>query len=375
MFVRGGQIEVPRAIYSAVNDEQEGKHYEQVDFQGKQTFIHQSRSNPDHLRTFRYIDEIPPSEIIDKFQDHPVITGEKEVWVDPYLVEQKYAQDRFIAHYKECILCQNEQECAVGDKRAGNWLPEPLLHIPGKTKKEIVEMTIDIPEHKCSMRPRFGRLIIKRFNAGELPTDQVERDLEELKEKEKFIPAVVVIDHADEMTDAEGDLQWQELGSLFKRIRGKVAGKHNLLAISATQCNAEGNKAKRPKMHNVFASWNKTHPVDIWYNFGQTEDEEKRGVAVIQMSKGRLEKKWNARILQSYLTGQFCLHSKLDDGDDGEEGAKDQVMELLNQYGETKTQKWIADHVGCSAAYVSAVKKEWKDAQEAQQVPEPGSEG
>ena len=155
-------------------------------------------------------------------------------------------------------------------------------------------------------------LIIRTFPSGSLTVGMLRVYLENLIEREKYYPDIVIVDYPDIMKieDKRGK-DYLNLDQLFIDLRG-VAGEYNIGMLVASQTNKEGTKANKSDGTHAAGSYGKIANADVNLSYSQKQREKELGLARLSISEARrIESGLTAIISQSYHLSQYCLDSIL----------------------------------------------------------------
>lgn len=158
-------------------------------------------------------------------------------------------------------------------------------------------------------RAKRKRLLIKEFPTGGLTIAMLKAWLDSLERFEKFVPSMLIIDYADLMAIKDAKNKRDELGEIYKQLRG-IGVERNIAIVTATQTNREGIGATNVDVGHLSEDISKSFTADTIITYNQTEQEYALGMARLFLAKHRDDeaKRW-ILIAQSYAIGQFCLDS------------------------------------------------------------------
>lgn len=248
---------------------------------------------------------------------------------------------------------------------------------PNQTYREldrIEDGKLVFKDTVCCGPQRTFQFRFERINRGELPNERFIEILNEFK-KEGFCPKVIIVDHAEVSRDMDSNkpdwLQVDAIGTDFS----KIAQKYDAVVYSPSQANRAAQDAKKVGNKHKSRGIGAIMDADVWYNF--TRDPSIPNRATVEMGKGRNTGKHNIETCQSYLTGQFCLHSReLQSVAQTKAANKKEMMfakfEEMQSSSESimvelalATKKALAVQFNCSKEYVRTTWIEWKEAREA----------
>ena len=158
-------------------------------------------------------------------------------------------------------------------------------------------------------RTKRKRLLIKEFPTGGLTIAMLKAWLDSLERFEKFVPSMLIIDYADLMAIKDAKNKRDELGEIYKQLRG-IGVERNIAIVTATQTNREGIGATNVDVGHLSEDISKSFTADTIITYNQTEQEYALGMARLFLAKHRDDeaKRW-ILIAQSYAIGQFCMDS------------------------------------------------------------------
>lgn len=193
--------------------------------------------------------------------------------------------------YKEHIICSN---LTCNNFEGAFW-----YHY-----RKLNSLTIDnfrIPGN------RENKIKISCHPSRILRVKDIEFYLDEWKERDNFVPEIIVIDYADLLRAETRDKLRLQQDEIWKDLRG-LSLKNNCCLITATQANAESYNKKRLNLSNFSESKNKYAHVTAFFGINQTEEEKIKGVQRISKLLLRNDL-FNIReemcILQSLSLGQI----------------------------------------------------------------------
>lgn len=120
-----------------------------------------------------------------------------------------------------------------------------------------------------------GKLKVKEYPTGSANAGHFKALLKELKQKQKFIPDVIIVDYINICSSvrfsASGSNSYSYIKAIAEELRG-IAVEFNVPVLSATQVNREGSSNQEPDMTNVSDSFGLAMTVD-WMIALVTNDE------------------------------------------------------------------------------------------------------
>lgn len=180
-------------------------------------------------------------------------------------------------------------------------------------------------------------LIIKRFPS--LTMDAFEAYLDGL-ENDGWIPDMVILDYWG-LVDTGVSMRDYRLGTgaAFKRFRA-IMIERNMAGVTPQQVTRKGIEASFSRMTHVGEDISLPQTADVVLNYSSTDEEHRRNLGRVYVSKGRDEKdRFGVVLNQHYETGQFVVESDYipgryfdmlpkddedeDDERDGEDGERD----------------------------------------------------
>jgi replicative DNA helicase len=157
---------------------------------------------------------------------------------------------------------------------------------------------------------RRARLIIKQFSATHLTIRDLSAYLDTLEATHNFIPDLIIVDPADNMTVDEKNYRIS-LGNVYKALKGLAQQRHAAV-VTTTWANREGSGAKWVTRKHVVEDWSKVGTCDTIITLSQTDAEYPLGLARLYVDKGRHDvEKMKVLISQAYPVGQFALDEAL----------------------------------------------------------------
>lgn len=153
------------------------------------------------------------------------------------------------------------------------------------------------------------RLVIKQFPSGELTTPELDRYIDALESSISFIPDLILVDYADEMT-VPPDNYRHGLNQIYRGLRG-IAVRRNLAIATASQASKAAEGVKLVTRKHIAEDFRKIAIADNIIIYSQTSAEEQLGFARLFIDKARDEGIRNRLVLlsQAYPIGQFALSS------------------------------------------------------------------
>ena len=152
----------------------------------------------------------------------------------------------------------------------------------------------------------LGNIYVKEFPTGSLTVPQLEAYLDNLAERERFVPDLLILDYPDLMKIDSNNLRGS-LDILYKELRG-VAVSRNIAIAAVSQSNRSGSGAKKVDAVNVAEAYNKLQNADTVITYSQTDAEKRLGLARLSVIAGRNDADGLTIIIsQNYGTGQFVL--------------------------------------------------------------------
>ena len=169
-----------------------------------------------------------------------------------------------------------------------------------------------IDEHLAAMQRDWGLrlsgLIVKGFPMRSLSIRGYENYLDQLENREEFIPDLVIIDSPYLMKVDQKDYRIA-LGRTTEELRG-IATKRNHALAGGAQSNRAGATASNVRGTHVGEDWSQIQTADMAITYSRTKAEEELGLARLFVEKARSDAdKFTVLITQSYALGQFCLSS------------------------------------------------------------------
>lgn len=153
------------------------------------------------------------------------------------------------------------------------------------------------------------KLVIKQFPSGELTTPELDRYLDALESSISFIPDLLLVDYADEMT-VPPDNYRHGLNQIYRGLRG-IAVRRNIAVATASQASKAAEGVKLVTRKHIAEDFRKIAIADNIIIYSQTPAEDQLGFARLFIDKARDEGVKNRLVLmsQAYPIGQFCLSS------------------------------------------------------------------
>lgn len=156
-------------------------------------------------------------------------------------------------------------------------------------------------------------IIIKQFPTRMLTIPQLIAYMDGLEAQRNFIPDVLILDYPDLMSLDTSKYRF-DLEDIYNRLRG-IAIDRNMMLASVTQSNREGADAKQTGEKHVGESYAKIQGADTFLAYSQTKAEHELQLARLYVVAGRNDfDKYSVLITQAYGIGQFCLESRMLDG-------------------------------------------------------------
>lgn len=160
----------------------------------------------------------------------------------------------------------------------------------------------------------YQNLMIKTFPSGSLTVGGLKIYLENLIEREKFVPDIVIVDYPDIMRiENKREKDYLNLDQLIVDLRG-IAGEYNVGMLAASQLNKEGKRAGKADGTHLSGSYGKVANADVVLTYSRKQREEELGLARLSISEARrIESGLTAIISQQYALSQYCIDSVLMD--------------------------------------------------------------
>jgi len=154
-----------------------------------------------------------------------------------------------------------------------------------------------------TQRPPF---VWRQFPTNTLTIDQLVHYLDALEGSTRFIPDLLVIDHASNMYVDPRQYRIS-LGQLYGRLRG-LAIERNIAVATATQLNRDAAKRLWATADSLAEADEIGRVADYVITYNQTQAEHELGLARLFVAKGRTDTdRFGFAIAQAYSIGQFCL--------------------------------------------------------------------
>lgn len=137
--------------------------------------------------------------------------------------------------------------------------------------------------------------------------------LDELEQRNRYVPDVVIIDYPDKMKLSSNSRDRRiELQAIYGELRG-LAVERNMCVVVVSQTNRSGEDTRIITHKHLAEDYaGKATIPDMILTFNQTEKEKARGIARLYVAKNRDEEgNWQICIAQAYKMGQFCTSSAL----------------------------------------------------------------
>jgi len=217
---------------------------------------------------------------------------------------QRYIQAEFAyTHHKaEAVTTQTFNRDAKGVFLS---LKEIKTTHDALAERDRDSLSIQLTNH-FRFFPR--RLLIKEFPTGSLTVGQLHAYLDMLKQKEDFVPDMILLDYPDLMQLDSAALR-VDTGVLFRALRG-LAVQRNLALVAPTQGNRASSTSRHVRIEDVAEDFSKIGTADTIITYSQTSEERRRGLARLNVTVRDTEAPSEIWITQSYATGQFCLDSQ-----------------------------------------------------------------
>ena len=183
-------------------------------------------------------------------------------------------------------------------------------------------LTLDAPDiekrvNKILPKLPINNLIIKSFPTGSLTIHQLENYIDTLIEYNNFMPDLILIDYPKCMKINNSRYLREELGEIYKQLKGMAESYNTAMAIVA-QFNREAKKGRNFKGDQIKwldesylqEDFSLINEVAWFLTLNQTPQEYDNKLARIYVTKGRHDVK-NLKVLlsQDYNCCQFVLDS------------------------------------------------------------------
>jgi hypothetical protein len=197
---------------------------------------------------------------------------------------------------------KNGEQLEVMEKTQGNW------HTIKKDVDTIYDIDKVIKERQRFCKVSGGDLQIVAFNRGRINYHDIDRILDELEETKGFFTDVVVVDYLGIMKETvEGQNKKERISENCIGLK-EMAGKRNLVMVSAMQGNRQAMKAK------VFHSYLVADDIDTIFNSDlvlalcQTDAEERHNKYRIYVANYRHGKQHGSvGVIRDLTRGQIAL--------------------------------------------------------------------
>ncbi len=165
-----------------------------------------------------------------------------------------------------------------------------------------------IREMAEGLRPKFNHLYLQEFASGALTVPHLERWLDQIEDREGFIPDMLMVDYPKLMKLDMRDPR-MSMGQVFVDLR-RIAGERNIAVVAVDQGNREGQKAKVLRGTHAAEDVSVNRTADVLVTLSQTEAEKRLGLARLFVEGSRNDRDgFTVLISQAYTIGQFALES------------------------------------------------------------------
>jgi len=155
---------------------------------------------------------------------------------------------------------------------------------------------------------RIKNIIVKGFPSGKLTIKGLNAYLDNLEQREGFIPDLIILDYADIM-EVPSDNKRDALGKLYVDLRG-LGQERNAAVVTFSQGNRQGVGRKEMTESNIAEDFSKMATADIVVIYNQTKMEKMLGLArvTVQLARGDQDS-FTVLVSQNYTQSQFVVDS------------------------------------------------------------------
>lgn len=181
----------------------------------------------------------------------------------------------------------------------------------------------DLETVEANLRKRSGgkRFAMMAFSPNTLTVSQIRTLLEDLKNKNDFVPDVLIVDYADilapERSAARLDVRHQ-INDIWIRLRA-LSQDMNCALITATQAKLEARKRGKVEQWDASEDKRKLAHVTAMFSLNQTAEDFAKGLVMVScllMRDGTADLSKSVAVLQSipmgkpYIDSYFCQSEK-----------------------------------------------------------------
>lgn len=166
-----------------------------------------------------------------------------------------------------------------------NLLSTPINMLKDLTKRDYLQLF----EKFKNDHDERGRLKIEQFPTGSINSNDIRKLLVELKQRDKFIPDVVVIDYVNLMNPSRQikDMNmYQTIKTTCEELRG-LATEYNFVCLTATQVNRAGMDGEEVTRTMISESTGLLFTVDFLIAFYYTDEQKEQEILIMKMLKTR----------------------------------------------------------------------------------------
>lgn len=227
-------------------------------------------------------------------------------------VAQRYYQSLFSASKRERESEVSEVRFSKEDREAKDYRRPLGLRTATMDSEFILRGNYARDELEIRLNALGARavdnLIIKRFPM--LSMDGLQAYLDGLQNHENWTPDMVILDYwglVDPKVSA--DDYRLGMGRAFKMFRS-IMIERNMAGVTPNQVTRKGIEATSNKMTDAAEDISVAFTADMVLNYSSTDQEQRKGVGRLYVSKGRDERdKFGVFLVQHYETGQYVLKS------------------------------------------------------------------
>lgn len=166
-----------------------------------------------------------------------------------------------------------------------NLLGTPINQLKDLTKHDYIGLF----EKFKNDNPTRGKLKIEQFPTGSINSNDVRKLIIELKQRDKFIPDVVIIDYVNLMNPSRQikDMNmYQTIKTTCEELRG-LATEYSFVCLTATQVNRSGMDGEEVTRTMISESTGLLFTVDFLIAFYYTDEQKEQEILIMKMLKTR----------------------------------------------------------------------------------------